>query len=382
MASVEINVLKVGLNVYPIILSPADLSVQGNKVLPFNGSESYVVNVTNNGGVYKFECLGGGCPLSASGYCGDSCPGINDSASKRGNYSNMLFSWSFGSYTAGTSGNGMNTGTVNYRYGGPNVIVLLLSSLGESANVTNRFTITSAFPECINDGKYILDSGVLLNTIGSNPVTCDRVSGGCCPSGYACQSVSRFGGNKYCTIPNCANEFYGNNQRITKCDDYNYINDTTADRASQCKADCPRARETDPMLNMTRNNLSIGEILNNYICVWNTANNTCGFYANVTKKKVIPGSGEIWTPLISWTEISDYGECVNGKQVITYCTKNVTSISGLDATGVGSNCLSTGRTIINCSSGKIELPFFGLINVVFSLIGIAFIYIIFYKKRL
>lgn len=374
--SVEIAIFRTGINVYPLIGSPEDLGTENNKSVKFNGSESYVVNVTQSSG-YEFECLGGDCPLVARGYCGEVCPLITDSAGKRGNYSQMFFSWSFGSYTLPQSGNALVNGVTDYRYAGPNTILLELSSLGASASTTNRFTIRT-IGECINNGNNYWDGERLFNTIGDNPVTCNPGPTACCPNGYSCNQIARFG-SYYCSIPNCDNEFYGNNQRITKCDDYNYVNASNSEKASQCRDDCPLARNTDSLLNQTRANLSAGEILNDYKCVW--SNNTCGFYANITKRKAVSGVGDVSVLSLTWTEILDYGECVNGKQRITDCTRNVTSMDSGDA-NVAEGCISTETRIIDCSSGKVELPFFGVIGFVQTLIVIFFVYFIFYKKRL
>jgi hypothetical protein len=211
--------------------------------------------------------------------------------------------------------------------------------------------------------------------IGNNAIACDT-GAVCCPAGYRC-TQSRIFGSTYCKVQVCENEFYGNNQLITKCDDYNYVN--ASDKRSQCNTDCVMAKNTDPLLNQTKDNLTAGEILNDYKCVWN--NNSCGFYSNVTKKKVTPGQTDTYNPWLTWTEVTNYGDCINGKQDITYCERNVTAITMSDAI-VGGSCLSSLTKTIDCSSNKIELPFFGLIGVIQSIVIIFFVYTIFYKKRL
>lgn len=371
--SVEILIAKNGINVFPIINSPEDLSTFRTKSVDFDGQSSYVLNVTKD--LNKFDCLGGGCPLKVSGYCGASCPDILNSTGMRGNYSLMLFNWSFGVLVSGQSGIANKSGKVVFVNPGENIVNLKLYSAGEHDEVTNRVFIATTERECTSDRNYYWDGGKFLETINSTGI-CYLFTPSCCPSGYSCVG---HGASTICSDNGC-NEFYEDKllgtSRIELCEHYNFVEEG-GNSESQCKADCMNAAANN--YNAVKDNLTATNVVHQYSCKWNEQNNKCTFWANVSaKSSSLGGSSPVSTSEI-WEISSDSG-CQNGQQTVKWCKKSVTlSIAG--TINSSSGCLETPETTFSCGSGAIELPFFSSLSLIISIVSICLIYLRFRKNH-
>lgn len=368
--SVEILIAKTGVNVYPIIDSPEDLSRKFSKTVPFNGLSSYAVNITKSGELYSFDCLGGGCPEKISGYCGINCADVNDSNNRKSNYSGLIFNWSFGPLVSGQAGYGQLNGTTTFINPGNNIVNLKLTGFGESDEISNRIFIQSN-AQCTSDGNYWDGISKIIDT-KLNEGICNKISPNCCPSGSKCigNALTAY----RCSEDGC-NNFYLDGivqRKIELCADYNKVN---GDKEDQCKSDCMNAKKEN--LKAVRENLS-GYDITDYSCKW--TNNTCTFWTKTVGQTY--SSGNVKTTSMSeiWEIISDTG-CQNGQQTVQWCKKSATLSSNGAVNSTSASCIETPETTFSCGSGAIELPFFSTFSFIMTMVSILLIYLIFKKRE-
>jgi hypothetical protein len=374
--SAQILIADNGINVIPIINSPEDLSTVRTKSVSFDGRDSYVLNISRT--TNTFDCVAGGCPLNISGYCGTNCQNVNNSAGKRGNYSSMLFNWSFGSAVLSQSGLGKSSGDVNFSNPGDNILYLKLTMLQKMDEATNRIFIATLERQCTSDRAYYWDGAKLMATLNSTGV-CNLFNPSCCPSGYLCIGS---GLRTKCSANGC-NEFYNDakigTNKITLCEHYSHVEGSLTAAKDQCKSDCNNAALNN--YNVLKANISAsGYYADNYACRWNDNSNNCTFWVNLSAKTIALGGV---SPAITsgiWEIVSDSG-CNNGQETVTWCKKTATlSLTGtINST---TSCVESSTTTFSCKGGAIELPFFSIVNLLVSLVSIILIYLIFKRKRL
>ena len=376
-----------GIQVIPIIETPAINSKVANNVINYGGGHSYVLNV---GSDYNLSCLGGRCPSNVegcpSGYSGE-CPiSIKNDAGMRLNYAPMEFNWTFveGDIYSSEIGVSKVSGTKTYTSSGMKQIQLRIKSYSNYSGFTsNPFEITGSVVNgngCSGDGRMWYENGVGFNTsISGNCGGEDRVAGGsddCCPIGSVCTSSG--GSGIKCSASDCVQfaSKKGEEYQIRTCDDYNYV---SSGKQTQCEADCNYASTSQKQMDAISSSLNYGENIASTSCEW--INNSCV----VQYSKQIAGFNTPDTEYQCIMEVTKESECVRNEKTIDYIIKRTNKVgnSWVVVADSDSKCEKSGSSRVKCGGSNIVLPFFDNFNFVASILGVLFVYmfISFIKSR-
>lgn len=362
-ASITITIVdpSKGINIVPLISAPKGNNVVIGKIVDYDGSLSFALEVSNL--QYPSCKPGAGCaPTSGTFECaGGDCPDmvgnlpVTDPNGKDGDFSGMSFKWTYGTDNPDSDeGLGKITGTKIYSTTGENKVITLEISMGEEAESTsNTFDIIRS-DGCSDDGTSYLEGSVEYST--SIPGVCSLVLGVCCPAGQSCVSSpdgSTCSGLECTLFYNDGSDFVS----ITKCDDYNKI---SRDKQAQCEADCNDVGNDDD--NPEYKSAAEGGNILSSSCIWDTTDG-CVFNADYA-------GGYGGNPLINsctQSPSSDTG-CVDGFQTISYDVECDDGSTTTETIGP-----------FSCGRGVIQLPFIGAIGILLTVLIISLVYLL--KKR-
>lgn len=375
---VVITVVGSGVNVHTKINKPYHGEDIFNYSIAYNGSGSWAVEVIGPG-TYTANCLGGNCPADVGTPQGTTTPLIvTDTGGKRGDYSALLYSWTFGGDTFlinSISALGAVTGVRTYGSIGAKTIELNVSVSGVSSKIQNNFTINEPMG-CSADGLYFLSSGTRFSTLSPAGGICNMGGTGnpiCCPrvGDYAC-----LGTPATCQAGAC-NSFFdyaGTVAAITLCDHYNNVSESAGaglNKEVQCNNDCVGAGRSTQQLNFIRNTygISSGYQINNARCAWNVSASKC-----IVQFTTVSSFGTTIPPVEKFSgcreEIISQSECTSDNyQVVSWKS---TAINPADA----DICNKEGTQTVLCGTPVIALPFFSLGNLIAAIILIVLIYLI------
>lgn len=342
----------------------------------YSANDSYVVDSVLNGTCGRIiTCFAGNCPTQTSG-TPETCPSGSIAVTNNliGNiWANINFTWSKingNSEIKLISGKGNVTGIANYDKSseksnavGDKQIKLIANyttGLKSKANLENIFLRSFTIGTCIDGGKKRLNidsSGRIINissTISTNTAgtqqfdknACGDKGDGiiCCPSGWDC-SVD---GCKVSDAP-----------PVISCSNYTSPIDCNNDPYSASGFDYG---------NMIQNGLS-AECNVNYRCSW--SGTSCSF--NITQ---LDNLGNFGGSCLETAFDNNPNSCADGA---TTHTVNISS-----TTSGTLSCLTCQNGVYEVPCGKpvIELPFFGVEQLVLSLISIVGLYLLMFRREL
>lgn len=360
--TVSIYVIGLEANkIYSIISTPRDGEIISGSAVYFNGNKSFAVkNSQIAPATPTLECLGGACPqiievCHQDGFQDENISVI-DPNNKRGDYSMLNFSWTFGDDSATPlkmEGIGLFNGLRYYQGYGSRKIALMLG-LGNISSQTENNFILSREGGCYDNGNnwYESSSGQSFST--ALPNVCNGfgalTTSSCCPRGKICSSTPA---GTMCDSAGCITTYIkaGNESEITLCDHYNNLDSNIAEK--QCEADCNIAWNSNDQkainVQLRKNGYTAKK------CVWK--NDECRL--ETQKVTVNPDDGRIIDDE-TCVIISTDGICIDGTKTITY----------------SSTCLSgeSGSVQASCNSSPIKLPFFGLFGFIMSGLIVSVLY--------
>ena len=334
----------------------------------YSGNESYVVNVlpvVGDNCAKTINCLAGNCPSSTSNIPeGCSSPPNNLPVTLNGasdKFANLNFTWSkikrVGEDTL-TKGHGeVNaSGYTNYNRAndrskaiGDKQIKLIANYTVGTVSLQNTFLRNFTLGTCINNGYQRLNIDSLgrvknITNTRESGIACGNSGDGiCCPVG------------EVCGVNGCERT----ENPITTCSNY-----TLRD---YCLSDPYSAKEFEYSSFVQRNGLS-PECNVNYNCVWNQT--ACNF--NITQVDNLGNFGG--SCLESAIPVVD-SSCDNGE---------LTKLINITSTSSGQlACLTcqSGVFEVPCGRPSIELPFFGIQQIVLSLISIIGVYLFMFRRK-
>ncbi|MDO8564141.1 MAG: hypothetical protein Q7R87_03980 [Nanoarchaeota archaeon] len=341
-----------------------------NIIFNYKGNESYVVNsesIVGNTCGRTITCLAGNCPSSTSNTPeGCSSPPNNLPVTTNGasdKFANINFTWSKVNRDGEdilTKGHGEVNASGDTNYNRANhksnaigdkqiKLVANYTNISNGISLQNIFTRNFTLGTCINGGRERLtvdSKGRVVNksnTLNDRDACSDRSDGEltCCPFNHLCSLTSGL----------CEDS----GESITGCSDYK-------DR-SNC--------ELDPYnIDQYEYRTKIGDAQCNieYECVWN--NNLCSFNTTELDKNGMFGGSclESAIPVVRST-------CDNGE---------LTKLINITSTVSGElSCLTcqSGVFEVPCGRPSIELPFFGIQQIILSLISIIGLYLFMFRRK-
>ncbi len=333
----------------------------------YRGNESYVIQSSGSScptTLPTVTCLAGNCPSSTSNVpvscsgngitltntlTGDKFTNINFSWSRKINGNERVFNYGNGSANA--------SGSINYNRAndksnaiGDKQIKLIANYTVGVISLQNTFLRNFTLGTCIANGYQRLNVDSLgrvknITNTRESGIACGNSGGDgfCCPVGEIC------GTNGCIQIEN----------PITTCSNYTLRDD--------CLSDPYSAKEFEYSSFAQRNGLS-PECNVNYNCVWNQT--ACNF--NITQVDNLGNFGG--SCLESAIPVVD-SSCDNGE---------LTKLINITSTSSGQlACLTcqSGVFEVPCGRPSIELPFFGIQQIVLSLISIIGLYLFLFRRR-
>lgn len=361
-----------GVQVVPIISAPAINSRLPTSIIEYNGSHSYVLNIS--GGLeFNVSCIGGLCPSQIthcpSGFAGG-CPIlVSNSLGLKGNYDSMNFNWTFveGSSISSEAGNAKTSGTKIYESVGQKEIQLRINSFGANGFSSNPFEIlTAQTVGCSSDRLWWYEGGKQYSTSADGYCGgADHKVGGspdCCPRGEIC---TKSGSTIKCLAGECiqfANK-NGAEYQIRLCDDYNYI---TGDKEDQCNADCNLASSSSQQVSAITDGLP-GTIS----CSW--VGGKCS--ASYTKQSTtIGGATQDYQCIM---EVTGESACERNEKTVDYLYKKVEKKGGswvVVPDTPDAKCEKSGSVKLRCGGSTIVLPVFSGPNFILTITCIVAIY--------
>ncbi|MDO8564145.1 MAG: hypothetical protein Q7R87_04000 [Nanoarchaeota archaeon] len=337
-----------------------------NIIVNYRGNESYVVNVLGNACSRTLTCLAGNCPTFTSNIPeGCSSPPNNLPVTTNGasdKFANLNFTWSKikkGGEDILTRGHGEVNASGSTTYNRANhksnaigdkqiKLIANYTNISNGISLQNIFTRNFTLGTCINGGRERLTvvNGRVVNksnTLNDRGACSDRSDGEltCCPFNHLCSQTSGL----------CEDS----GETVESCSDYK-------DR---------RNCELDPFgVDQYEYRRKIGDAQCNieYECVWN--NNLCSFNTTELDKNGMFGGSclESAMPVVD-------SSCDNGE---------LTKLINITSTVSGElSCLTcqSGVFEVPCGRPSIELPFFGIQQIMLSLISIVGLYLVMFRKR-
>ena len=356
-----IDPTQIGIYVFSKIDQPNEgVTIKGEKV-SYDGSSSYAIEVTASN---TLICAGGDCPVSLGGL------DVTDPNTKKGDYNDMEFSWSYGSDNADVdSGIGLTTGSKIYTSIGNGKTIelsIVYEPSGESDSIVHTFNVVRANGCSLNGDIFVEDSGLELLT--SIPNVCKLAIGGCCPGGSSCVSGDY---GFVCDISQCDLSYTDDDDNlvsIISCGDYNEISGTLEEKRLQCES-CSNdvgVNPNNPELIAAKKEGSL-------------TSPRCGWDAEVDKCRLEFdrfGSGSPPEILECWQEEFSNTGCGDDKRQIIIYTEICEDENGNEISNEQQDPIT-----IPCGGNVIQLPFFSMINAIVGLIAISLIYFIFRRNE-
>lgn len=214
--------------------------------------------------------------------------------------------------------------------------------------VVNYTYVAPPTPEqyvCVDNGARVKYGNYYYNTVGYGDDAsdaCSLTTPECCPSGYECSTSL--------SDPGCKESV--DNQDNLQCDFYQNKDD--------CLEDDRNLVEEEPLYDS--NNC---DDRNDIECFCNWVNNSGEESCTFGWDDITDGSVDYDAPSCSY--ISNEGECTDGQKSIQYSAVPLT-------------CPAQQAITIPCGRPVLQLPFFGMFNLIASLLAIATIYSIMFRK--
>lgn len=364
-----------GINIHTKINKPYQGEDIFNYTIAYNGSGSWVINITGTSPTINAVCLGGNCPATIGA---TSVPVTQLTPSLKGNYASMFYSWTYGSdnfLIISQSGFANVTGSRTYSGIGMKKIELNVSAFGVSSKVYNDFTINEP-NGCSADGLFIKIGGSRFSTLTRTESVCNLVNPNCCPrvGDYSCEPS---GSLSLCQAGNCSTFFTapgGTTAAITLCDHYNNV---TGNKELKCNSDCAGAGASAQQLNFIKSTYGLGGYqINNVRCTWVAEKCDVAFTSSKLDSSVNP-------PIETFSgckeTIISQSECTEDNyQLVTWETSAIDTSNPNDV----ARCTNTNTQTVLCGTPVIALPFFTLGNLIVAIILIVLIYLIInYSKK-
>ncbi len=349
-----------------------------------NASDSYVVN-SGAGQCPTVACLAGNCPAQTQNSpLGCAQPFLTIQNTPQG-FNTLYFDWSFNDGDTGSGMDGLDRVSIVKRFGGASAssfdkqINLQLNYTDASGGIINLLSSTSRVftllgsDQCIDNGRtfveYDPNTGQEIGRHSTmNSERCagaDGIAGNagdCCPTGYACS----IGANPGCRQTN-----------MTQCSDYTNRTMCTNDpyRLSNSSANVGR-NNIDPACGIYYNGAVVS-----CSCAWNGTSETSG--ACLFRKEfqgTVPGGGNC-EPASCTYGSSTPTQCIDGFATVfvtAVYSAGTCSIQGISE----QECTSAnGQQAILCGQPSVALGFFDYQQFILSIIAIAGIYFLMYRRR-
>ena len=351
-----------------------------------NASDSYAVNsVVSGTPCPTVTCLAGNCPTPTQNSPLGCTQSITIQNTPQG-FNALYFDWSFNDGDTGNGFDGLDKVSIVKRFGGASAssydkqINLQLSYTDSSRGIINLLSSTSRVftllgsDQCIDSGRtfveYDPNTGQEIgrySTMNSRQcVGLDAVNGtsdDCCPTGYACS----IGANPGCRQTN-----------LTQCSDYTN-NRTCTDDPYRLSNSSANVGWNIPPLCEDYVNGTVGTVVR-CSCVWNGTSETSGA---CLFKKEFPGTvpGGNCLPASCTYGASTPTQCIDGfASVFVTATYSPGTCSEQGITE--QECKSAeGQQAILCGQPSVALGFFNYQQFILSIIAIAGIYFLMYRRR-
>lgn len=374
---VDVSIAKIGLNVFSKINPP----LNGSVVVPINNvygiisysfNESYVYNYSGSGASKKFTCILGICPDKATNEEIIVSKTAMSEGDKKLNSSDLFFNWSIEKGpTFFLSGNGTSSRGVRFstfRNPGSEVAVLNLSYLGEKGDDISEYTVRfvedycslehSSFGTISEEGEFRSNSDVGCN--GGQGID------DCCIEDFKCVRGE------------CVTSI--DEKERTICSEFE-----TKDLCEEkSPSKLPYANRSLGGIcgTVSRNSQNEDVLIANCTCVWEVTEGEEG-KCHATYSSVVTGPDP--DPIVPGTCSSfskTTGSCSEGASVMLVDTTSSFAINpnadpdDLSVVEAKEQCINLSENSSIICPTKIRLSFFGVVEMIVSLILVVLIYFV------